>query len=256
MEIQSLKGKRAEDSQEEVESAQESSNSGERQSNIQLYQRSDLEHERHLKPEEFQEVLNYARMLQKLELDREESDRKGLEALALFDAKKGIPISLVKQVIDEVMHVGRPYAQRALDILYPTQEQIERDLAEVGGKPTIEFIVRKYAQVITRSLRKMYPDMELNGNCCDYSEYHESYDFNIEAVTTISKKRLGLFTTKHKNKTKLVEGKLNLMCWRLNITFYDPRVLQAGKEQILKLNEEFLKTKLTEINVNYNYKID
>lgn len=116
------------------------------------------ENERYVTLDKFNEIVKYAQILQQAELASEHC-LKGLEHLIGKDTKN-IPVSTVNQVVDELMPTGKPYFQKAMDLLYPSREKMESDLALASASPTDNVITEKFRSELQKEFNRKLPGLD------------------------------------------------------------------------------------------------
>mgnify|MGYP001577864197 FL=1 len=197
-------------------------------------QPSDIQTERRITIEEFQEVINYACTLQKMEFEQEENKRKGLEALASVDTTQGIPLSVVQQVITDVMDVGKPYVEKALALHFPSLEEMKEDLKNRDAIPSRGLIDNAYENEIMRALQIKLPKREI---LCDRYNLCMNFctvDKKIKDIKFLFFKKRKIFLAKRPLASISIDYYL-----RVGIDVYNPIFLRACGSTLQKLEHRF-----------------
>ncbi len=193
--------------------------------------------EPYLKQEDFQNVIEYASTLQLLDIQKDLRRKQGIEALVLTNFEQGIPRSVVSQVIEDHMDIGKKYALQALDHLHPLPEQLQADLEKYKASPSPELIDRKYCYEIKKALEQYFPqkkvEIEMVNGFPNHAHFFLISQTQIEKIRGFFKKRLVKKIIE--TREKLASIKTNHYSIGFEIDVYSPLFLRACGETLKKL---------------------
>ncbi len=114
-----------------------------------------------INPEEFQRIVDYACALHKIDAERQSNNQRGLEILAAMNSREGIPRSIVTQVIEQHMDIGKEYTLKALDILFPSPEQMRADIDLQQACASRDVVREVYKKEFVRAFQTAFPTIHV-----------------------------------------------------------------------------------------------
>jgi hypothetical protein len=195
--------------------------------------------EQRITPAKFQQIVDLACMLQRADLEKGTNEDKGREVLAKVGSPTGIPRSVVSKVIEDHMEVGRSYAEKALQILCPTKEEMEADIVALNAQPTNAVIRHNFEAKFSRALQETYPFKKV-------LIYHPEYYSGHIAIAFIEEKireRRFLFwrlkPEKVREVTELADMDISGFHSTCELSIYSPLFARACTDAIKQLQEKF-----------------
>jgi len=225
--------------------------------------------ERFFTLDQFNEAINYAHVLQQADLTKNKNFPGGLESAICGTDPQHIPLSVVQSTVRDLMPTGQPYMQKAMDLLFPSTEQMNKDLETQNAVPSLEVIANRYKTKIERELRLNLPESNIHIDMYYYANYgiSPSFKFEISKVNkTEETKKSFLGWLRRKLKTRKQIHELAEIIieyhdpgYKIKNTLYDPLFLRVASEKIKELDQWFVNSvqpRKVSFEKTYQYQTD
>lgn len=195
-----------------------------------------------LTQEELKNVIAYADSLQ--QYDRRRQDQHLLEGIVRRETEKeGIALPVVYEIGEE-LDIPREYLQRALELLYPSKEQMKQDLFALGARPSAKAILPIYRQRLQDAFKRNVPFEEIYVENSRESEGHLYFH-------RVSRKKKWAFTFTQKKEIAAIWMSGSVPMY-LDINLYHPLFLHAAGKELQELNGLF-KEYIRQPEITYHY---
>lgn len=193
--------------------------------------------ERRFNRDEYLKIIKYADLLK--DFDDGKRIRKRVEERFGTDLENTLLLSSVCHIGQE-LEISEEYIQRALELAFPSSENMLENIEEVGAKSSDETIKKAYKKYLLDQIKLTFPmhRFEIGAWYKKGFRLIKEHYFSIDKIETINKRNIPhrLFLSENQRE-RLVE--VYTCGHTLEMDIYSPIFLQACKKTLLKLNRHF-----------------